>query len=221
LAIPRVNIIVGNINEDNIERLNILIEFFHKKGKIFLYTLYNNCDKIQDLTLNDSIVYLWILPNDIESDNIINGYNLLGVATNQSDFDKYTQKSDLLLECYPLHTGNNNQFCKELMSFDKKDILSLHLSEKEIFANQNINSNLFGEITIVPNGSIYSCINKDPIGSFYSDELKDILFNEFLKFKNWFFTRNKINKCNKCIFNFLCPPVTNFEMCLNDMSFCD
>ncbi len=222
-ALNRVNIIAGEVNKENTGKINELIDYFNNKAKIYFYSIYDNYHNISDIRINNNSVYLWLLPSNLP--NLVNNnsnYNLIGLSTNAAEEEILIrlQEFNKILEYYPLFTGDNDIYCKNTMGFQKEDTLSLNLDEKAIFSNKTFNSNFFGEITISPNGDIYTCINKKPIGNINTDNLKKILFDEFSIYKNWFLIRGDIPKCKDCIYNFICPPITNFELCLNSVDLC-
>lgn len=219
-SLNRINIIVGEINSENFFKINKLIKYFQKKATIFLYSFYENYDILSNLEVDSDHIYLWGSYMDFKNLHK-KKYNWLGIATNHDEYSNYKKLKGCLLEYYPIYTGSNMLFCKELMCFEKEDVLSLHLNEKNIFANQILNTNFFGEITILPDGNIHSCINCLPIGNIKRENLKQILFDEFSIHKFWFTTRLKAESCKNCLYNFVCPPITNFELCLNKTDLCD
>ena len=39
--------------------------------------------------------------------------------------------------------------------------------------------------------------------------------------KNWFRTRSKVKPCKSCIYNALCPPISNYEYYLKEYNLCN
>lgn len=89
------------------------------------------------------------------------------------------------------------------------------------FSHKLINSNFFGRISILPNGELFTCKNKNSLGNINSDNLKDLLLKEMTEAQNWFLTRSKISPCINCKYNILCPPIGDFELYMNQFNFCD
>jgi len=56
----------------------------------------------------------------------------------------------------------------------------------------------------------------------YQDVLLDIIY-QMLKNKtgDWFLIRSQVEPCKKCIYNFLCPPVSNYEFVMNSNNLCN
>lgn len=139
--------------------------------------------------------------------------------TNEEDvscLEKSCNQSDF----YPLYTGENTEYCIKELGFNVEDITSLGCTEMKVMQNKYINSNFWGELTILPNGDVYSCVNRKPIGNIQNDSMRFIVWNEFAVSKNWFITRRKITTCMNCKYNWLCPPVTNIELALGNWTLC-
>ena len=122
-------------------------------------------------------------------------------------------------EIYPLYY-NNIDFVEDYLSFRKEELLSIGISGRNILMNQYVNSNFFGELSIYPNGNVFSCKNGEPLGNIYRDLVKDMLMKEFCQTRYWFMTRNNLSICRDCIFNTICPPITSNELYMNKWNFC-
>lgn len=92
--------------------------------------------------------------------------------------------------------------------------------KNEIISSQYLNANFFGELLILSSGNIYSCLQHPPIGNIDVDDLREVLYSEFLTYKNWFMVRKNLSVCKSCVFNFLCPPISNYELSIGEI-FCN
>lgn len=137
------------------------------------------------------------------------------------------QKSEQLVEQFrieryqfkPVFTGDNMYFFKENVFLSKEDILSTHTSIKNIFANQSINIFDFGKINIMPNGDVFSNVNHPSIGNIYTNSIFDIVRKEIFEGKSWLRIRNQA-PCNKCVYQWLCPPPSNYEITIGLPNLC-
>ncbi len=121
----------------------------------------------------------------------------------------------------PFYNGRNTSFFKKHIYTNKKDILQdRKISIIEIFSNLSVNLFKYGKLTILENGNVYSCINNLPLGSLYKIDLKEAMYNEFFHRKNWFKTRENCKICSGCIYNFLCPPISNYEFVFKKNNLC-
>ncbi|MDP3642561.1 MAG: TIGR04150 pseudo-rSAM protein [Bacteroidota bacterium] len=137
------------------------------------------------------------------------------------------QKSEQLIEQFrieryqfkPVFIGDNMHFFKENVFLSKEDILSTHISIKNIFANQSINIFDFGKINIMPNGDVFSNVNHPPIGDIYTSTIFDLVRKEIFEGKSWLRIRNQA-PCNKCVYQWLCPSPSDYEIAIGRPNLC-
>ena len=142
----------------------------------------------------------------------------------ENDFNKVEQivKTYSLdnFEIVPYFNGRNLDFFNENVYLDKCDLQDLSLKMNEIFANMSINSLSFGKFNINPKGEVYSNYWFEPVGSIYTDKLHKLIYSEISTGKGWRRIRNN-KPCNECIYQFLCPPPTNFELAIGNNKICN
>ena len=79
----------------------------------------------------------------------------------------------------------------------------------------------FGALTFLPNGNCYTNINSKPIGNIYKKSIyKLIHYCLIQRDKDWLLTRNKVEPCKNCLFNALCPPISNYERVIKQYNLC-
>lgn len=117
-------------------------------------------------------------------------------------------------------TGSNIPFFKENVYITKSDIRKIALTKQQIFCNQVLNVNFWGQLFITPNGKIYTNLNLKAIGNM-DEDLFEIISRE-LRHTNssWKLVRKNIPFCNKCLFNNLCPPPSNYEFYIGQFNLC-
>lgn len=120
----------------------------------------------------------------------------------------------------PYYNGKNLDFFKEIVFIDKDTILSANPSQKDIFSREVANKNFFGKLTVMSNGDIYSSANEPCVGNIKKDSIYDVMFNELYKRKTWFRVRPNVMPCKKCLYNLLCPPISNYEIILRRNNLC-
>jgi pseudo-rSAM protein len=119
----------------------------------------------------------------------------------------------------PIYTGDNICFFEENVFLTKEDILSVSLSIKDFFARQAINIYDFGKINIMPNGDVYANLNYSVLGNIYTNSLYEIVSKEVEEGKSWFRIRNQ-TPCSDCVYQWLCPPPSNYEIALGRSNLC-
>lgn len=120
----------------------------------------------------------------------------------------------------PTYTGENMDFFKKCVFLDKEDILSSDLSIKDIMANQAINIYDFGKINILENGDVYANIHHPKLGNIFEETIYELVQKEVDKGCSWFRIRNQ-HPCNQCLYQWLCPSPSDYELLLNRPNLCN
>jgi len=121
----------------------------------------------------------------------------------------------------PYYDGKNYHFFKKFVFLSRKFFLKETINYKEIFGRMVINSNHFGNFTVFSNGSIYANPNKPRLGSLGADSLYEIIYKELSFGKSWRNLRKNVNPCKSCIYNLLCPPLSNYEYVIGKNNLCN
>ena len=119
----------------------------------------------------------------------------------------------------PIYNGANIRFFEENIFLTKKDILSMSLTIKDFFLRQAMNIYDFGKINIMPNGDAYANLNLSSLGNIFKDSLYDIVQKEVEEGGSWFRIRNQM-PCNDCVYQWLCPPPSNYEIVIGRPNLC-
>jgi pseudo-rSAM protein len=119
----------------------------------------------------------------------------------------------------PVYIGNNIDFFEENVFLSKKDILSTSLTIKDFFSRKAMNIYDFGKINIMPNGNAYANLNHSILGNIDNDNIYEIVYKELKDGKSWFRIRNQ-SPCNDCIYQWLCPPPSNYEIEIGRPNLC-
>ncbi|MDR2408056.1 MAG: TIGR04150 pseudo-rSAM protein [Bacteroidales bacterium] len=129
--------------------------------------------------------------------------------------------ADLRIENYTVVPvfDENLQFFENNVFLNETDIMETKLSKREIFAHQAVNINFFGAFTVLPDGKVYSNPNFEPVG-IIKDSVYDLIFNEIHKNYAWRLIRNE-KPCINCLFQWLCPSPSNYEMIIGKMNLCN
>jgi pseudo-rSAM protein len=125
--------------------------------------------------------------------------------------------SDADYDVFPVYEDNLAFFEKNIF-MSKKDLKSLSPSKREVFAHQAINTNFFGELTLMPDGTVYTNVNLPSVGT-VNDSIYDIVRKALNKDEAWLYLRDKA-PCSHCLYQWLCPSVSNYEIVMNRMDLC-
>ena len=128
--------------------------------------------------------------------------------------------SILNVEYHPFFNGKNRVFFEKNVYLNQEDIFSETISQRKIFCNQALNTNHFGKLYILPNGDVFSNLNAEKVGSIKENSILQLIYNELDINTAW--RKTRIDKpCNKCIYQYLCPPPSNYEQVIGKPNLCN
>lgn len=223
--ILRLNFIGGDIF--SYPFLNKIPEIFKaKKDKIHCWSHYKNFqtsdlpvtwDIIIDFPIEENILsecisankngtchYHFIVQNEEE-------VNMVEAIVNRFDFQN--------IEIHPYFNGNNIDFFETHIFLNKEDILENTVTQRRIFCNQALNSNFFGSLMVFPNGDVSATVNTSILGNITTVSLLELITRELEQNTAWRETRNR-QPCSVCLFQYLCPPLSNYEQILKKQNLC-
>ena len=122
-------------------------------------------------------------------------------------------------ELVPIYTGDNLPFFEEYIYLSEDDIFSEPIEMRRVFCNQKLNSNDFGALTVLPTGECRVSMNTPALGNLLQSSLLEILYKELTTNTAWRKTRNS-GKCQKCFFQYLCPPLSSYEQVIGREDLC-
>ncbi len=237
--ISEINILGGNILKYS--NLKLLTEYLNKLGKqTNYYFKYKDLldtkknETFQNISKESSILKVLVENSYSQKEiKIVNDYllinnintNFIFLITNKKDFNEAEKTINNLKiknsQYLPLYIKGEFEFFKEAVFIDEVDIMGLENNQINIFQNQVINMLDFGSLLFMPDGNCYTNINSEPIGNIYNKSVYQLIYNCLTKQdKDWFLTRNKIEPCKKCMFNALCPPISNYERVIKQYNLC-
>ncbi len=121
----------------------------------------------------------------------------------------------------PYFNRKNVTFFKKYVFINKKAILDSFLTMNDLFARKVLNSYSFRNLTILSNKEIYANINNPTIGELGKDNLFNVIAKELNTGKSWFKVRKNVNPCKSCVYNELCPPISNYEYVIGKYNLCN
>ena len=118
----------------------------------------------------------------------------------------------------PVYNGENNYFFESNVFIRQEEILACALSKRQIFIRQAFNIFHFGKLTVFSDGNVYADVNQNPLGTI-DDTVYSIVYREFTEGKSWFRVRDFV-PCNECIYQWLCPSPSNYEIAIGCPNLC-
>ena len=119
----------------------------------------------------------------------------------------------------PVYTGDNIRFFEKNVFLTKEDILSTSMTIKDFFMRQVMNLYDYGKIHIMPSGDAFANPNYPALGNIYTDNLYEIVQKEIDGGQSWFRVREQA-PCNDCVYQWLCPPPSNYEIAIGRPNLC-
>lgn len=159
------------------------------------------------------------------SKNIKNKCFFIFTVQQESDIEsinsiikKYKLNNFLLI---PYFNGKNISFFKKFVYIKSKKMISESKpTKKDIFSRMVFNTTNFGKIFIKSDGQIFGNFNFRNIGKLGKDTLHEILYKEMYHGKSWRKLRPNVIPCKSCVFNLLCPPLSNYEYVIGKNNLC-
>lgn len=113
---------------------------------------------------------------------------------------------------------NNLDFFEENVFLKKDDILESVHTRAMIHSKMHINRNFFGKLYITPDNNVFGNINGDSLGKISDDW--DKIISRISKDESFWFYKRDNEPCSKCIFKYLCPSPSNYEIVINKNNLC-
>lgn len=142
--------------------------------------------------------------------------------TSEQDYEKAEDIIDSQeiedYEIIPVYNGSNQNFFEEFIYLTEEDIQSSLLTKREIFAHQALNTNNFGKLIIRADGTVYANLYQPPLGTI-KNPINKMLLKELSGNSSWLKIRD-MAPCNNCIYKWLCPSPSDYELALGKPDLC-
>ncbi len=210
-----ISIIIPNLNH-YVKENNIPKELGEYKN----ISIYTTADKINSAIIEDltdkeiSIGLIYDSPYRLPDKQVRNipGLYHKFLIRNRKDSELYLRYAKNIdrgqYDMVPVY-DNNKEFFTEDVFLSEDDLFNSNLQKREIFMHQSVNPNFFGNLTIMPDGKIYSNVNTPALGTI-GDSVYDIILKELTENYSWRSIRDK-KPCKDCIWQWICPSPTNYE----------
>lgn len=141
----------------------------------------------------------------------------------ENDFTQFSSMFDTFLlgqniRFIPLYNRENRPFFELNIFTEKEELDIIDLSKNEIFMRQAFNTENFGKLTVMSDGNVYANVNAPSLGTI-DDSPYSIVYKEFTNGQSWFKLREQ-SPCDICIYQWLCPSPSNYEIILDRPNLC-
>jgi len=121
---------------------------------------------------------------------------------------------------HPLFDGTNIDFFSENIFVKAEEIERIKPSLKEVHSRGIVNPNYFGNLIIRPDGRVYADVNAPSLGKIQENSIFDILVKEVESGTSWRKVRKNVLPCKSCVFEKLCPPISNYNTAVGRFDLC-
>lgn len=121
----------------------------------------------------------------------------------------------------PFYTGKNINFFSDNVFVNREEILAAQPDQQQVFSRISINENDFGKLWVLPSGKVFANLNDPSPGEVTGRSLVDLVTRELNTGISWRRTRKDISPCKNCLYQFLCPPISSYEIFMQRFNFCD
>lgn len=130
--------------------------------------------------------------------------------------DRYGKEN---IEVHPIYTGKNLDFFEDNVYVEEEEFTHSSYDKQDVFAHQVMNTNFWGRLAVLPSGDVYSNLNQLPIGTL-KNTVYELVVYEMKSRRSWRWTRDEIYPCKDCLFRYLCPSPSNYELIMGKTNLC-
>lgn len=203
---------INQIKEKSKANINLILKYDH--FKCFVKEIVN--DITYKVFLN--------LSEDTNYDSIMDSYENIELyceLVDNYDIEKIDRIKKLYSKEIFLSVSTKNfKFLKDNVFMTKKDILSSKHSIHDILIKKILNQCFFGKIYIDEEGRMNNTSLGSVSLSIRDSKIIDAVYEELKQESSWFLTREKIEPCKNCLYNFLCPSISDIELNLLKFDLC-
>lgn len=231
IGVQKINILGGNLSQNSLfYSLLQLIE--HYRFKKYIYLSYKNIKPnfISQMKDIDGLT-VYILVEELFELNIFHSlmkYSdirsvkwqfIVSTEKEYYDVNKLTDELGIDGEIIPFFNKKNIDFFEKYVYLELDDILSEPISRQKIYSRQVLNENLFGKLTVMPDGDVYANVNNLMLGNIKNNRLNELIYKEIARSDSWLKKREG-KPCSSCTYRFLCPSPGNYELVMEKLDLC-
>jgi len=120
----------------------------------------------------------------------------------------------------PFYNGENIDLFKNAVFQNKEDILNSEITIQNLLARQEINQHDFGKLYITTNADVYANLNKQKLGNLKKNKIYELIRKELCSKNSWRLLRKDVKPCKSCVYNLLCPSISNYELVIGKNNLC-
>jgi pseudo-rSAM protein len=120
----------------------------------------------------------------------------------------------------PYFNKTNQAFFRDYIYITEEDLRASNPDQKQIFARKVVNETEWGKVILLPGGKLHANINDPPIGNLRDNGIDELVRRELERGTSWKRIRAAVTPCKDCLFQLICPPVSNYELLMKRFNLC-
>jgi pseudo-rSAM protein len=232
-SLKEVSIVGGNIFEYS--EIDYLLQIL--RSSLYKVTFYvhikniSNIACISHLSMDNATVAIIVVVNEMNEKQIAIIRQIIEdrkkiyinyIIQNETEYvfilnnSLYSKKCNII----PYYNKNNMIFFKNNVFVDKSDIVSSKRKMSDILKGRILNSHFWGKLIIDVDKNVYSSFNLPTIGILSNSNFSFVLFNATKEKSAWKLIREQNKPCDSCLYNFLCPAISDYELIIGKPNLC-
>lgn len=233
--LQNINLVISDAKDPELLRMGALLSPYKEQVTFyFLYAVFSNHKEIVHMLTGSGYKVRLICEyagNPSETEDIEQAFEDDGALGVHSGYDflvrslpEYRFWNSCIgkngIENYNIIpvADNNPEFFSENVFLNKADLKENTLSRRQVFAHQTLNTNYFGTLHVMPDGQIFSDPDAPPLGT-TEDSIYDVIVRELKQNHSWRHIRDS-EKCQSCIYQWICPSPTAYEKVMKTECIC-
>lgn len=161
---------------------------------------------------------------DLKNSGLLQATRFLFIISDEEQFaqaEAFIEKFGLAgVSFHPWYNGDNLIFFAANIFTGRNDIIDAKPNWNYIHVRGEVNNLSFGRLYILSNGAMHAGVNAPRLGVLGKSSIFDVLMKEMETGRSWRRIRRRLDPCRKCVFEMLCPSISDYSCALKRNNLC-
>ena len=121
---------------------------------------------------------------------------------------------------FPFYDNNNRSFFEDAVCISEDDIILQNLSMNDIYNRTHMNTFFWGKLIVDSDGDLFVSFMDDKLDNVNQVDVRYLLSTLTNDESLWKRLRRDVEICDQCLYNSLCPSISNYELAMNRYDLC-
>ena len=121
---------------------------------------------------------------------------------------------------FPFYDNNNRSFFEDAVCISEDDIILQNLSMNDIYNRTHMNTFFWGKLIVDSDGDLFVSFMDDKLDNVNQVDVRYLLSSLTNDESLWKRLRRDVEICDQCLYNSLCPSISNYELAMNRYDLC-